>query len=132
MNAPPQSPSRGPAGVSGTPLSKLRCARHAEREAAACCAACGVAFCRECVSEHAGRLLCAACLGKTIEAERAHNKRGAGGFPAALRRVLVICASLAWLWLCFYLTALWINKIPRSVHEGTVWSTATEEEKGGK
>jgi len=38
------------------------CWNHEEREAACRCPACGRSYCRECVSEHEGRLLCAACL----------------------------------------------------------------------
>lgn len=38
------------------------CFNHPERPAAARCPLCGVAFCRECVSEHNGRFLCASCL----------------------------------------------------------------------
>ena len=39
-----------------------RCWNHEAREAACRCPACGRSYCRECVSEHEGRLLCAACL----------------------------------------------------------------------
>jgi hypothetical protein len=38
------------------------CWNHEAREAACRCPACGRSYCRECVSEHEGRLLCAACL----------------------------------------------------------------------
>jgi hypothetical protein len=106
----------------------MRCARHAEREAAACCAACGIAFCRECVSEHEGRLLCAACLEKTVSGAKAGDAaRPRGWLPAALKRAPVIAAGAAWLWLCFYLAGLLIEKIPQSAHEGTVWKQAVED-----
>ncbi len=39
-----------------------RCWNHEAREAACRCPACGRSFCRECVTEHEMRLLCAACL----------------------------------------------------------------------
>jgi hypothetical protein len=39
-----------------------RCCNHEEREAVCRCPECGRSFCRECVSEHQARLLCAACL----------------------------------------------------------------------
>ena len=41
-----------------------RCWNHEAREAACRCPACGRSYCRECVSEHEGRLLCAACLSR--------------------------------------------------------------------
>ena len=50
-----------------TALAHQRCFNHALREAAARCPGCGNFFCRECVTEHDDRVLCAACLetGKT-------------------------------------------------------------------
>jgi len=111
MNPPPSS----------SPLSKLRCARHPDREAAARCASCGLVFCRECVSEHDGRFLCAPCLAKTAAAARAAAARRPR--VAALKRALAIVAGAAWLWLCFYLAGLLIEKLPRDFHEGTVWRT---------
>jgi hypothetical protein len=47
-------------------LARARCHNHPRREAAARCPACGSDFCRECVVEHEGRLLCSACLGKAV------------------------------------------------------------------
>jgi len=113
----------------GGALNKMRCARHAEREAAACCAACGVAFCRECVSEHEGRLLCAACLEKIVVTAKA-GEAARGRFlisPQTIKRALALVAGVAWLWLCFYVAGLAVEKLPRSLHEGTVWSRAAGE-----
>ena len=42
-----------------------RCLNHDAREAVCRCPACGRPFCRECVSEHEARLLCAGCLSAT-------------------------------------------------------------------
>ena len=106
-------------------LSKLRCARHSDREAAARCASCGLVFCRECVSEHNGRLLCAPCLEKIAAAERAAAARQPRA--AIIKRALAIAAGAAWLWLCFYLTGLLIEKLPQSFHEGTIWQQAAED-----
>ena len=39
-----------------------RCWNHENREAVCQCPECGRSYCRECVSEHQSRLLCAACL----------------------------------------------------------------------
>jgi hypothetical protein len=41
-----------------------RCWNHEGREAVCRCPECGRSFCRECVTEHHGRLLCAACLAR--------------------------------------------------------------------
>ncbi|MGA2153405.1 MAG: rhomboid family protein [Bryobacteraceae bacterium] len=39
-----------------------RCWNHEAREAVCRCPQCGRSFCRECVTEHESRLLCATCL----------------------------------------------------------------------
>ncbi len=39
-----------------------RCRNHQDREAVCRCPGCNRDFCRECVAEHEGRYLCAACL----------------------------------------------------------------------
>lgn len=39
-----------------------RCWNHESREAVCRCPLCGRSFCRECVTEHESRLLCAGCL----------------------------------------------------------------------
>jgi len=44
------------------PALQQRCWNHEGREAVCLCPQCGRSFCRECVSEHDFRLLCAACL----------------------------------------------------------------------
>ena len=50
-------------------LAARRCLIHADREAVARCPACRQYYCRECVVEHDFRLLCAACLRKSIEGD---------------------------------------------------------------
>ena len=45
-------------------LSQQRCFNHTSREAVARCPECGRFFCRECITEHDDRVLCAVCLGK--------------------------------------------------------------------
>lgn len=45
-------------------LSRQRCWTHARREAVSRCPSCTRFYCRECVTEHEGRLLCVGCLAK--------------------------------------------------------------------
>lgn len=74
-----------------------RCWNHDAREAVCRCPECGRSFCRECVTEHEARLLCASCLGKLAGGRTA---RGAG-----LRRLLPAAMALAGLllaWIVFY------------------------------
>jgi hypothetical protein len=70
------------------------CWNHEAREAACRCPACGRTYCRECVSEHDGRLLCATCL-STITAQRATK---AGVFRKLAPPAMMLAAILfAWL-----------------------------------
>jgi hypothetical protein len=46
------------------PLRQKRCDNHPQREASARCPECGRFFCRECITEHDDRVLCASCLAK--------------------------------------------------------------------
>lgn len=49
------------------PALHHRCWNHESREAVCRCPGCSRGFCRECVAEHEGRLLCAACLRAAVE-----------------------------------------------------------------
>jgi hypothetical protein len=97
-------------------LSHQRCFHHGEREAVACCPACGRFFCRECVTEHDERLLCASCL-------KASSRRSSteGRAVRNLLYTLQVAAGLAVTWLFFYGVGQALVRIPSSFHEGTVW-----------
>jgi len=70
-----------------TPPLQHRCWNHEAREAVCRCLQCGRSFCRECVTEHESRLLCAACLRSAAQAvagRRGRLRRLAGvGFTLA-------------------------------------------------
>jgi len=68
-------------------MLEQRCWNHETREAVCRCLVCGRSYCRECVSEHEGRLLCAACLRSQAQA--------AAVPPGRLHRVRTVCLSLA-------------------------------------
>ena len=51
-----------------SPPIQNRCWNHEAREAVCRCPQCGRSFCRECVTEHDTRLLCAACLRNAAQA----------------------------------------------------------------
>jgi hypothetical protein len=74
-----------------------RCWNHETREAVCRCPECGRSFCRECVTEHEARLLCAACLAKITEAQSARR----GG----LRRLApagMLAAAIVAAWIFFF------------------------------
>lgn len=74
-----------------------RCWNHEGREAVCQCPGCSRSFCRECVSEHEARLLCAACL----EAESRAGRQRRRGMPGAAIAVLAL-ASVLFTWAVFF------------------------------
>jgi len=104
-------------------LVAQRCFRHAAREAVARCPECRRFFCRECVTEHAGRVICASCL--EALAAGAPPRAGRGALLRAVLRaagLAVSCAASALvLWMFFYWLGRTLQLLPTPFHEGTLW-----------
>ena len=100
------------------PLSALRCNHHGEREAAALCTRCRKPYCRECVTEHEGAVLCNVCLARPQRV----TKQGLR-FGLALLSCGVFTVSLLSLVLVFALVGKVLLVIPSELHEGSVWQT---------
>jgi hypothetical protein len=97
-------------------LVHQRCFNHATREAVARCPQCSQFFCRECITEHDDRVICAACLKKLARVSLLKRP--------AFARVLQISQSLAGLfvaWFFFCLIGAALAALPTSFHEGTLW-----------
>jgi hypothetical protein len=82
-------------------VTAASCSNHADRPAAGRCERCGRGFCRECLTPHAGRLACAACLRELTQspAPDPHRSTGLTGGLAALLGFLLLWslyAGLAW------------------------------------
>jgi hypothetical protein len=99
-------------------LVHQRCLHHPDREAAARCPECQRFYCRECVSEHDDRILCAACL-RHLLAPAASRRPAFGGL---LRLTLSVCA-VAVIWFFFFFIGRGLLAIPSSFHEGTIWKS---------
>lgn len=97
-------------------LLHQRCFNHSLREAAARCLECGRFFCRECVTEHDDRVICATCLRKLAKPPFTQRT----GFLAASRTAQVL-AGVFTVWLFFYLLGTLLVSLPSSFHEGTLW-----------
>lgn len=104
------TPSSGP----------LQCAIHPQREAAARCTSCAGFFCRECVTEHDLRMLCARCLRETASLEKPKKNRRSLIAPLAVFAQLALGTAL--LWFSFYLIGRLLIAVPASFHEGTLWN----------
>jgi len=101
---------------SNLPLAHRRCDNHAGREAAARCPQCRRFFCRECVTEHAGRVICADCL-STMASQSDSSHWSLGGlvpYLAALAGILVA-------WMAYYYIGQILLGMSHEFHEGQVW-----------
>ena len=77
------------------------------------CPSCGGYFCRECVSEHEDRFLCASCLAR----EAAGDETARPAPPVRLAGVLRLAAALALLWLVFFAVGQAVLHVPDVFHE---------------
>lgn len=106
-----------------------RCLHHPDREAAARCPGCRRAFCRECVTEHGGRMLCAACIARdgvgaaTVERGRLVRLLRPAG------RALRLAAGVVVAWWAFHLLGATLALFPEALHEG---SAPPVEERAGE
>ena len=98
------------------PVLEQRCWNHEDREAVCRCPRCGRSFCRECVTEHEDRVLCAECLKKVVAREIVRTS----GFRRLLGGLLP-WAGLLVAWLFFYALGRTLLLIPAAVHDGTIW-----------
>jgi hypothetical protein len=93
-----------------------RCLNHRDREAAARCPSCKDYFCRECVTEHEGRVMCARCL--------AALAGGAGAKDAGrsfTRPILAFIAFAFVVWF-FFLLGRTLLMLPDAFHDGAFWT----------
>lgn len=97
-------------------LTQQRCFNHLLREAVARCPECRQHYCRECVTEHDDRLICASCLKRSTAA--ASTPRQAWRVAA---RLALFGAGFFCIWLFFYAFGDMLLSLPTSFHEMTVW-----------
>jgi hypothetical protein len=99
-------------------LSQQHCLNHFNREAAARCPECRQFYCRECITEHDDRVICAACLKKLSQTKTTKRDK-----LTWIGRLGACCVGVTFAWLFFYWTGQILLSIPTSFHEGTVWKT---------
>jgi hypothetical protein len=90
-----------------------RCFHHADREAAARCVSCQRFYCRECVTEHDGRMICANCVARLrapVVKERSST---------VIWALLSVCGLLM-AWLIFYYLGMGLARIPSTFHAGVL------------
>jgi hypothetical protein len=98
-------------------LAAQRCFHHPSREAVARCPECGHYYCRECITEHEDRVICASCL-RERAGKREKRKSRLGGVLVAGRWAMAFLVA----WIYFHCIARMLVSIPSAFHEGTLWS----------
>lgn len=89
-------------------VSTFRCLNHSSREAAARCLQCGHYFCRECVTEHDGRLVCAGCLKSVSRTNRVKSFLIRNLFSLTCYSIFALLLS----WYFFYTIGRLLVRIP--------------------
>lgn len=78
------------------------------------CPGCGRYFCRECVTEHDSRVLCARCISQLDEGQARQKK-------TVFSTLLLFIGSVIILWFGFYYLGQLLLGLPDAFHEGTLW-----------
>ncbi len=97
-------------------IAGLRCFNHGGREAVAQCLECSRYFCRECVTAHGARVLCASCLGSAAVSSAPRRR----AMTAAWRSTQLIMGFLV-VWLVVYAVGRGLLWLPSEFHEHMIW-----------
>jgi hypothetical protein len=103
--------------VNTTDLTGKRCFHHGTREPVARCPECRRYYCRECVNDFEGRLLCVECLTRLSSAESKDERN----LYHRLLPPLLLGMGLLMAWLVFYLLGSTLLSLPSSVHDARIW-----------
>ncbi len=98
------------------PLRQQRCANHPQREASGRCPECGRFYCRECITEHADRILCASCLAK-LHLKKTEKRQKWSWIPRLALAALSFCIVL----LLFLVLGNFLLSIPSKFHDAGGW-----------
>lgn len=92
-------------------LVQQKCLNHTEREAAARCPSCRRFYCRECIVDHEGRVICSSCLKKLTASEGETSSR-----LSWIRDLLLFVGSVGILWFTFYGIGRVLMRFPDTFH----------------
>lgn len=104
-----------------TLLSAQKCLNHRVREAVARCPQCQHYFCRECITEHEGRVICSRCLADQVVEQPSASSR------FSLLRPLIVLGAFTLVWLSFYMLGRTLLVLPDTFHQRAVWHSDSAE-----
>ncbi len=97
----------------------MHCNNHSQREAVAICPECSSPFCRECITEHEYRVICAGCLSKiSASSETAAKKKHTLPYIPVFP-LIQAAAGLALTYTLFHATGDLLARLPTTYHEGS-------------
>ena len=99
-------------------LATQRCLHHASREAVARCPECAHFFCRECITEHDDRVICAPCLKKIADRATRKTRRRLALWP-----VVQLGVGFLGAWLVFHTVGRMLLALPSEFHESSLWDS---------
>jgi len=97
-------------------ISGLRCFNHGGREAVAQCLECSRYYCRECVTAHGARVLCASCLGSTAVTSAPRRR-----MITTAWRAMQLATGFVFVWLLVYAVGRGLLWLPSEFHEHMIW-----------
>ncbi len=100
----------------GQTVAGLRCFNHGDREAVAQCLGCSRFYCRECVTAHGARVLCANCLGSAAVSAVPRRR-----VITAVWRGVQLVAGILVVWVLMYAVGRGLLWIPSEFHEHMIW-----------
>jgi len=110
--------------MSTSSLVQIRCLTHPDREAVARCFRCSEHFCRECIGEYDGRMVCSTCLKRdAAKAAEPQHRRTQARLLSAVRLCCGATLGFILLWSLIAVTGLLILRIPAEFHDGSIWTS---------
>jgi hypothetical protein len=94
-------------------LIHQRCWHHPSRQAVVRCPVCRRYYCRECVTEHRGRMMCAAC----VESERRVAETGPARVSGSAAWIAFGLLGLFLAWVTFYYLGVALARVPSDFFE---------------
>jgi hypothetical protein len=99
--------------MSAQAFAQRRCRNHPDRSAICLCPSCAFSYCRECSTEHEGRLLCSVCLARIAAGRTTPRRR-----MQSIRFAILGTLGLLLAWAFFFGVAETVTALvgPQEVH----------------
>jgi hypothetical protein len=100
-----------------TGLARSRCENHPDREAVAFCRECERTFCRECVTSHDDRVVCAACLSRMADDGDVKKRVRLNGLLMPIRALV----GFVVVWVLLYAFGRILASASATFHKDGLW-----------